>query len=167
MLATLSVMAPVPPVTTSPHTPVSHASIPPEAKPFDANRDAKADIDAALGRAKASGKRVIAVFGANWCHDSTALAGWLETPRFKAMLAAKFEVIYVDAGMPQTGAAKNLTLFRRLGLKDIKGTPTVMILSGEGALLNASDAPKWRNAASRKGDDIFAHFENFETTGHP
>ncbi len=155
-ISPLSAEAPPPPALEFPP-----AAIHPEARPFDAARNATADVDAALARAKAANKRVIAVFGGNWCHDSIGLAGWFETPRFKKMLSAQYEVVYIDVGVPQTGQGRNLDVAKRLGLKRIKGTPTVMILSADGKLLNGKDAPKWRNAASRNEDDIFFHFAKF------
>jgi thiol-disulfide isomerase/thioredoxin len=137
----------------APEGPAKH----PEAALYDPARTASADVDAALSRARTSNKRVILVMGANWCHDSKALAGWFETPRFKAMLAAQYELVYVDVGMKN----RNIDIARRFGIKAIKGTPTVLILSPEGKLLNKKDAPGWRNAATRSEDDVFAYFANF------
>jgi thiol-disulfide isomerase/thioredoxin len=133
----------------------------PEAAIYDAARPADKDVDAALSRAKADNKRVILVMGANWCHDSKGLAGWFETPRFKSMLAAKYQLVYVDVGMPQMGKGRNIDIARRFGIKKIKGTPTVLVLSSDGELLNKKDAPGWRNAASRSEDAVFNYFENF------
>ena len=130
----------------------------PEATLYDAARDARADVAAALDRAKAANKRVILVMGANWCHDSKALAGWFETPRFKAMLAPLYEIVYIDVGKPQRREGRNIEIARGYGIRKIKGTPTVLILSPDGELLNKKDAPTWRNAASRSEDDIFRSF---------
>jgi thiol-disulfide isomerase/thioredoxin len=133
----------------------------PEAKLYDASRDARADVSAALARAKSANKRVILVMGANWCHDSKALAGWFESARFKAMLTPLYEIVYIDVGKPQRREGRNIEIAQGYGIKKIKGTPTVLILSPDGALLNKKDAPTWRNAASRSEDDIFAYFAEF------
>jgi thioredoxin-related protein len=133
----------------------------PEAKLYDASRDARADLSAALARAKAADKRVILVMGANWCHDSKALAGWFESARFKAMLTPLYEIVYIDVGKPQRREGRNIEIAQGYGIKKIKGTPTVLILSPDGQLLNKKDAPTWRNAASRSGDDIFRSFAEF------
>lgn len=151
-IAAPGVAAAAPPSTTSAN---------PEAKLYDATRDARADVSAALARAKVSNKRVILVMGANWCHDSKALAGWFESARFKAMLAPLYEIVYIDVGKPQRREGRNIEIAREFGIKKIKGTPTVLILSTEGALLNKDDAPTWRNAASRSEDDIFSSFAEF------
>jgi Thioredoxin-like len=141
----------------TPSTTTKHA----EAKLYDASRDARADVSAALARAKAANKRVILVMGANWCHDSKALAGWFGTARFKAMLTPLYEIVYVDVGKPQRREGRNIEIAQGFGIKKIKGTPTVLILSADGILLNKKDAPTWRNAASRSEDATFAYFAKF------
>lgn len=128
----------------------------PEAPAYSAAADATADVDAALARAKVNGKRVLLVMGANWCHDSRALAGWLETPRFAALTAARYEVVFVDVGVPQTGEGRNLDIARRFGLADVPGTPALLALTADGKLLNPDTAASWRNAASRSDDAIYA-----------
>ncbi len=129
----------------------------PEARPFDESARAAEQVDAALARAQLSGKRVIVVMGANWCHDSRGLAGWFAEPRFAAMLEARYELVYVDVGLKD----RNIDIAQRFGIKSIKGTPTVLILSAQGELLNRKSAPKWRNAASRTEEDIFVYFNQF------
>ena len=118
----------------------------PEARPFEESDDATAQVDAALARAQLNEKRVILVMGANWCHDSRGLAGWFAQPRFAAMLEAKYELVYVDVGHKD----RNIDIARRFGLKAIKGTPTVLVLSAQGALLNRKSAPQWREPRGRR-----------------
>ncbi|MEQ1538760.1 MAG: thioredoxin family protein [Sphingorhabdus sp.] len=129
----------------------------PEASPYDAKADAKAEVDAALARAKTGNRMAIIVMGANWCHDSRALAGWFAQPRFAAMIVSRYELVYVDVGYKD----RNIDIARRFGLKSIKGTPTVMIVNGNGKLLNKKDAPTWRNAASRSEQAIYKAFAEF------
>jgi thioredoxin family protein len=143
------------------HAPPDH----PEARLYEADRDAMADVDAALGRAAERNRLVLLVMGANWCHDSRGLAGWLNTPRFARMIHARYELVFVDVGRPQEGEGRNIDIARRFGMAEITGTPTVLILSPDGALLNAATAPAWRNAASRSEDDVFGYFAEFEPEG--
>ncbi len=137
---------------TTPHvaTP-SH----PEAKSYAVSEDASADVDAALERAMASGKHVLLVMGANWCHDSRALAGWLETPRFQQLVESEYELVFVNIGMPQTGDGHNLDIARRFGLEEIPGSPNVLVLTPFGTLVNAETATTWRDAAGRSEDEIY------------
>jgi hypothetical protein len=128
----------------------------PEARVYEVRPDAGGDVDAALARAGANGKRVLLVMGANWCHDSRAMAGWLETPRFAALVAAHYELVFVNVGMPQSGDGHNLDIARRFGLAEFPGTPAVLVLTAEGQLVNRDTAASWRNAASRSEDAIYA-----------
>lgn len=126
----------------------------PEAASYDASADAAKQLDDALARAQASGRKVLLVMGANWCHDSRALAGWLATPRFQQLVAEKYELLFVDVGSPQTDEGRNLDLAERYGIV-IKSTPTVLVLSPTGELLNRKAATKWGNASSRSEDEIY------------
>lgn len=137
-----------------PQTPVAPAHS--DARSYAVTADAMADVDAALARASGNGKRVALVLGANWCHDSTALAGWLETPRFAALVAERYELVFVNVGMPQTGDGHNLDVPRRFGLAELPGTPALLVLTAEGKPVNLDTAASWRNAASRSEDAIFA-----------
>jgi hypothetical protein len=137
------------------------ASDHPEARPFDAEADAKAAVDATLARAKAQNRLAIIVLGANWCHDSRALSGWFATPRFAAMLGERYEIAYVDVGVPTAGQRRNIAIAQRFGIKKIKGTPTVLIVDGAGQLLNKRSARQWRNAASRSENAIYRAFAEF------
>lgn len=142
--------------TTSPPRTAAATPAHPEARVYEVRPDAGGDVDAALARAAASGKRVLLVMGANWCHDSRAMAGWLETPRFAALVAEHYELVFVNVGMPQTGDGHNLDIARRFGLAEFPGTPAVLVLTAEGELVNPDTASSWRNAASSSEDAIYA-----------
>ncbi len=128
----------------------------PEAKSYAVTPDAMGDVDAALARAGSNGKRVLLVMGANWCHDSRALAGWLETPRLSALVAERYELVFVNVGLPQTGDGHNLAIAERFGLAGFPGTPALLVLTADGQLVNADTAQSWRNAATRSEDAILA-----------
>jgi hypothetical protein len=134
----------------------------PEGLAYFADRNAQADVENALASAKVSGKTVVVIMGANWCHDSIGLAGWLDAPRFMAMMRDRYDIVYVDVGTPQIGKGRNLDIARRFGIKKVKNTPLVMLVSADGRLLNSKkDAASWRNAASRSEDEIYSYFSTF------
>jgi thiol-disulfide isomerase/thioredoxin len=153
LVVAIFVMSSVAPLQAAKEVETGH----PEARPFDAKANARTEVDAALARAKAGNRLALIVMGANWCHDSRALAGWFAQPHFAAMLVSRYELVYVDVGYKD----RNIDIARRFGLKSIKGTPTVLIVDGNGKLLNKKDAPKWRNAASRSSQEIYKAFAEF------
>ena len=141
-----------------------------EAQPYDsAISDAgyAQVIDRALARARADGsvpRKVLAVFGANWCHDSRALAGWLLDAGHAAALDKDFVVAFVDVGKPQEGHGRNLDLAARFGITGLKSTPALVVLDTDGHRLNGlEDSISWRNAASRSDTAIAAALARYAT----
>lgn len=128
----------------------------PDALLFDPARDAMADIDAALTAAAAGGRHVMIIFGGDWCHDSRALTELFAQDRFAAMLADRYEIVHVH--VPRAHDQRSIAAGHRFGLGNIVGTPTVLILTADGRPTNLTDAPRWRNAASRKPDAIYRYF---------
>ncbi|MGB3167008.1 MAG: thioredoxin family protein [Alteraurantiacibacter sp.] len=127
----------------------------PEATPYDESADAMAEVDAALASAAIEDKRVLLVMGANWCHDSRALAGWLKTPRFSALVDQYYVPVYVDAGVPQDGRSKNMDIARRFGVEELPGTPNLFVIMPDGRLVNRDTVTSWRDAESRGEDAIY------------
>lgn len=121
--------------------------------------DDKALLDAALADAKATGKLAVIVFGGDWCHDSQGLAKVLTSNAFTQEFGARFAVTFIDVGIPQAGQGRNLDLVRRFGLKKMKGTPALFVISPKGKRINSKkDAESWRNADSRSPEDVLGWF---------
>lgn len=148
-LAALLQSTPIPPPVITPVTPGTVTIIPaPFPTPFDSRNDSNVDVDAALAAARTSGKHVLVVFGAGWCHDSRALVDVIESERTEAMLEERYHIVWVH--VPIERNLRTIPVAHRLGLGDIEGTPTVLILRPDGTPVNLEDAQGWRNAASRK-----------------
>ena len=130
--------------------------------PVEAN-GAKA-LELALAHAAASKTLAVIVFGADWCHDSRALSEVLTSAAFKSEFGSRVEVTFIDVGRPQTGEGRNLDLVQRLGVKNLKSTPALFVLRGDGKLLNGKkDATSWRNAESRGTGKVLAWFRWFDS----
>ena len=124
---------------------------------YDKRRDASIDVKVAQTIARDERRKTIIVMGANWCHDSRALAGHFNKPRFEQLIAGHYQLVYVDVGKKN----RNIDLAKSFGLDGIVGTPTVIITDSDGTVLNLDTAPTWRNAASRSEDDIFNYYADF------
>ena len=135
------------------------AEKPVERKFFIETADDSAMLEAELAKAKAAGKLTVIVFGADWCHDSRSLAKVLTSPAFTDEFGARFAVIFVDVGVPQAGQGRNLDLVKRYGVKNLKGTPAMFVISPKGKRINSKkDAVGWRNADSRKPEEVLDWF---------
>jgi thiol-disulfide isomerase/thioredoxin len=108
----------------------------PLAAPYDARRDAGRDVDAAIARARKSGKPVLIDFGANWCADCRVLAAVLELPEMRGWIPAHFELVQVDIGQFD----RNLDLPKRFGAPALEAVPALFILDPRtGKLRNKSE----------------------------
>jgi hypothetical protein len=137
----------------------AHASADNEPRPFNEDADATADVDAALANARVRGSRVLLVLGGNWCHDSRGLAEKFETPELAALIAEKYELVWIDVGRRD----KNMDAPKRFGVHDLLGTPTILILSADGELLNADSVHDWRNADSRTLEETTSYFRKWSS----
>lgn len=153
--AALTMAACVPAPASAPPTLAPVVATKPEARSYHVSDNASTDVDLALARARQSGKRVLLVMGANWCSDSRALAGWLATDRFAELIERKYELVFVNIGMPRSGDGHNLGIARRFGIPELPGLPNVLVLTSDGVLVNATTATNWRDAESRTGDAIY------------
>ncbi|MCW1403653.1 thioredoxin family protein [Novosphingobium sp. MW5] len=159
-LLVLAALAPAGPGHATDAFPVEAATA--ETNYYPASEDADFALETTVAEARASGRYAVIVFGADWCHDSRALARVLKSPAFEDRFGKRFVVTFIDVGEPKIGKGRNLDLVEGLGLKDLRSTPAMFVLSGKGKRLNtAKDARSWRNADSRGDAAILAWFEAF------
>ena len=111
-------------------------------KPYNETANASAEVDAALARAKLSGKRVLLDLGGNWCGDCRFLAGVLDIPAVKTFVESNFEIVFVDVGRFD----KNLEIPARFGAPKPKGVPTILVLDANGTLVDADQREELSDA---------------------
>lgn len=128
-----------------------------EPRPFDASSNAMMDVNAALAAAAISGKRALLVLGGNWCHDSRGLAAKFLRPEMETLLSENYELVWVDVGRRD----RNLDVAERFGVSKLLGTPTVLILSPSGELLNADSVHDWRRADSTPYNEVVDYFQKY------
>tara|TARA_R110000868_G_scaffold3887_2_gene23871 strand:- start:5311 stop:6225 length:915 start_codon:yes stop_codon:yes gene_type:complete len=123
--------------------------------PFDQNYSAMAVVDAGLAEALAEDKRLLLVFGANWCHDSRGLAGHFQDPELAATLSEHYVTRFIDIGWRE----HNQDVIRRFGVAALYATPMVMIIDPvDETLLNRDEREAWGSAASTPVDRARAYF---------
>ncbi len=128
-----------------------------EPRPFDETSDPNLDIDVALAQAERTGKRVLLIFGGNWCHDSRGLAAKFEEPELATVIRENFELVWIDIGFRD----RNMNVLRGFGVNRIYGTPVVLILSPSGDILNGDTIHDWRAADSRSYREAYEYFQSF------
>jgi thioredoxin 1 len=65
---------------------------------YPANVDAKAEIAEAVANAAKTHRRVILVFGGNWCYDCHVLDAAFHSPEIEPTLNKNFVVVHVNFG---------------------------------------------------------------------
>jgi thioredoxin 1 len=107
----------------------------PPAKPnpqlYRANANAAQEIREAKLAAPKQHKRILLVFGANWCIDCHVLDNAFRQPRIAPLLNANFLVVHVDVGQYD----KNLDLAKQYHVDLEKGVPEIAVLNVNGGLL--------------------------------
>ena len=124
---------------------------------YPANIDANYELKEALATAAKQGKRVIVVFGANWCYDCDVLDLAFHHPDFQPFLEKNFVVIHVDVGRFD----KNLDMAERYQVPLKKGIPALAVLKGDGTLLFSQRNGEFEAARSLTPEDLQAFLEKW------
>jgi thiol:disulfide interchange protein len=98
---------------------------------YDESADARAEIAKAITQAQHDHKRILLVFGGNWCGDCLALDARFHESPSDSIIKAGFLVIHVDIGHMD----KNVDLADKYGIPLNKGVPAVAVLESDGRLL--------------------------------
>lgn len=115
---------------------------------YKANASAPREIRQATAAALRQHKRVLLVFGANWCIDCHILDRAFHQPRIEPLLRNNYLVVHVDVGRYD----KNLDLARKYHVDLKKGVPAVAVLNARGAYLTSSS--EFEKARLRTEEDV-------------
>lgn len=99
---------------------------------YPADADAHAEIREAGQKAATGHKRLLLVFGANWCFDCHVLDLAFQRPDLAPILAANYEVVHIDLGPEEE---KNSDLVQEYQIPLNKGIPALAIAESDGKLV--------------------------------
>jgi thiol:disulfide interchange protein len=125
---------------------------------YPAGADAKKEIEAALKNAASQKKRVMLVFGGNWCYDCHVLDRALHEGEAGEIVKKSFLLLHVDIGE----ADKNLDLVKKYKIPLEVGVPAVAILAGEGKLLYSSGEGEFEAARRMLKKDLVAFLRRWK-----
>ena len=130
----------------------------PDGRRFQPSTDPLADVQQALSRAEKSDRLALVVLGANWCHDSRALASRLHTSPLAELIQQHYELVFVDVGFYEKGRE----VLQQFGVAHFYATPTVLIIDPSNrVLVNDEDRHMWSNAYSIDMASSVQYFEKW------
>jgi thioredoxin 1 len=125
---------------------------------YPASADAGKEIDEALHAALPAHKRLLLVFGANWCYDCHVLDEAFHSPEIAPTLEKYFEVVHVDIGKVD----KNLDLAKKYDVPLDRGVPAIALLDSDGKLLFSQKHGEFEAARSMATDDILTFLNKWK-----
>ena len=125
---------------------------------YNERADARAEIKEALAKAAAEHKRVILVFGANWCYDCHVLNKAFHSAELAPIVAANYEVVHVDIGKGE----KNQDLMTKYEVPRKRGIPGLAVLDPDGKLIYSQKNGEFENARALAPADFLAFLNQWK-----
>lgn len=129
---------------------------------YDATRDAKADIQAALADAARDHKEVLIDFGANWCPDCRALDVMFRSAQVEPLLKKDYVVVAVDVGKFD----RNLDVAAQYVNLQTSGIPALVVLKSDGELRTATDDGAFSSAGTMNPGQVSAFLTRWAPAGN-
>ncbi len=128
---------------------------------YPADADAQKEIAEALATAAKSHKRVLLIFGGNWCYDCHVLDEAFHTPEIAPTLNHNFVVAHIDIGEYN----KNLEIAKKYEVPLERGVPAAAVLDSDGKLLFSQKNQEFEKARSLAPEDILAFLNKWKPAG--
>ena len=125
---------------------------------YPADADAKKEIAEALKLAAAHKKRVLLVFGGNWCYDCHVLDRALHEGEAGKVMKERFLLVHVDIGEGD----RNLDLVAKYKTTLDKGVPVVVILNADGGALYSDTGGEFEAARKMMKKDLVAFLRRWK-----
>jgi hypothetical protein len=125
---------------------------------YPAGVNAEKEIREALESVAKSHKRVLLIFGGNWCYDCHVLDEAFHSPEIAPTLNRNFVVVHVDIGEYN----KNLELAKQYEVPLERGVPAAAVLDSDGKLLFTQKNQEFEKAHSLAPEDILAFLNKWK-----
>jgi thioredoxin-related protein len=127
---------------------------------YDESADAQAQVAAVILKARSDHKRILLVFGGNWCGDCLALDRRFHEPAFQPVLERNFHVLHVDVGRME----KNIELADKYQIPLKKGVPAIAVLDSQGKLLYSQKNGEFSDARRMDPQVLMAFLNRWKPT---
>lgn len=120
--------------------------------------EAQADLKGALAEAGREKRRVLVVFGANWCYDCHVLDTTFHSPVFRPLVQSNYIVVHVNIG--EEGKDNN-DLAAHLGVNLDRGIPSLAVLDPNGKVIVAQQNGEFESTVKIGPEDVKAFLEKW------
>jgi thioredoxin 1 len=120
--------------------------------------DASAEIKAGLARASREHKRVLLIFGANWCIDCHVLEFALHHGDAGPIAEHGFVIVHVDIGEGQL----NSDLVAQYGIPTKHGVPALAVLASDGRILYSDTHREFQSASRMDPEDLITFLNKWK-----
>ncbi|MFI6360760.1 thioredoxin family protein [Streptomyces sp. NPDC050743] len=128
---------------------------------YDATRNAKDDIKAALAEAVKDHREVLIDFGANWCPDCRTLDVMFRSAQVEPLLQKGYVAVAVDVGQFN----HNLGLASQYVNLRTSGIPALVVLKSDGTLRTATNDGSFSNARTMEPSQVSAFLTRWSPSG--
>jgi thioredoxin 1 len=129
---------------------------------YPADADAHEEIKEAEERAAAAHKRVLLVFGANWCFDCHVLDLAFHGPDLGPVLVANYEVVHVDLGPDEQ---TNADLVEQYEIPLGRGIPALAVIDSDGKLVVSQKNGEFEDARGLTADVLLDFLNKWKPKG--
>ncbi len=130
-----------------------------DAKIYPTGVDAHQEIREAQARAAKSRKRVLVVFGADWCYDCHVLDKAFRRQDVAAVLTPNYEVVHVDVGEGD----KNQDLMNQYDVPMKRGIPAIAVLDSSGKLVYSQKNGEFERARALGPEDLLEFLKKWKS----
>lgn len=125
---------------------------------YSTTADPRADIAAALKKAKTEKKRVILDFGGDWCGDCQVLDIYMHESPNAELLSKHFVVVHIDIGRMD----HNVDVAAKYKVPIEKGVPALAVLDANGRLLYSQRNKEFENMRNMRSSDLTAFLNRWK-----
>lgn len=130
---------------------------------YPAEADAHAEIKEAEAKASKDHKRVVLVFGANWCFDCHVLDLAFRGPELAPLIASNYEVVHVDIG---PDGKKNGDVAKEFDVSLDKGVPTLAVLDPDGKVVVSEKNGEFEDARQLTPEFLSDFLNKWKSQAH-
>lgn len=136
--------------------------LPEPAKPntqlYPPPEEAQAEISSALAKAAKDHKRVLLVFGGNWCYDCHVLDATFRSKEFAPIVNANYHVVHINVGNYDA----NRDLAQKYEIPLDKGVPSLAILDPDGKLVVSQKKGEFESTLRIGPEDVLEFLKKWK-----